>query len=109
MILSIERQLLARPDPSDLWGRDPRRRELSLAVRTLIKEEFGWPNDHFIPDDPFGIACWAHRDSLDCVFAAQCIEKQFGFQQSSSKWERLYDHGSVGEFVEMLMTNDKNG
>ncbi len=108
MVRSIEQQLRERPDTSELWGSEPRRRELSSAVRTLIEEEFGWPNDHFIPDDPFGIACWGHEDGLDAVSAVTRIKKEFGFHQPDSEWERLWFHGTLGEFVDHIIDNDHN-
>lgn len=109
MVRSIECQLRERSDTAGQWGSDPKRREVSTSFRRLIAEEFGWPNDHFVPGDPFGIACWGHRDGMDNVSAVMRIEKEFCFQQPDFEWERLWLHGTLGEFVDQLMANDSNG
>jgi acyl carrier protein len=109
MVRTIDQQLRERPDTSEQWGSDPRRQEISATVRSLIAEELGWPNDHFIPDDPFGIAFWGHQDGLDDVSAAMRIEKQFGFRLPDSEWERFWCHGTLGEFVDRLIAHERKG
>lgn len=108
LVRCIEQQLLGRPDTSELWPTDPLRQKLSSALRRLIKEEFGWPNDHFIPADPFGIALWAHQDGLDDVSAVRRIEQEFGYQMPDSEWERFWCHGTLGEFLDILIANNRN-
>lgn len=103
IVQDIERQLLDRPDTSGLWGPDPRRQKASAALRRLIMEELGWPNDRFIPEDPPGVVFWAHRDGLDGVTALTRLEREFGVQFPDEEWERLCRHGTLGELVDSLI------
>ena len=103
MVRTIEQQLRERPDTSEHWGADPRRQEIAAAVRSLIAEELGWPNDHFIPEDPFGIAFWGHQQGCEDVQTIMRIEEHFSFRFPDSEWERFWRHGTLGEFVERLI------
>ena len=107
MVHSIERQLRERPETSGEWPPNPRQQEICSALRRLIKEEFGWPNDHFIPTDPFGIAFWAHQDGLDDVSAVQRMEQEFGLRVPATKWEHLWSNGTLGELLELLVAADR--
>jgi len=65
VVQEIKTQLEARPIfPSTEWGSNPRRLEMARGIRRIIRDQMGWPNDHFIPDDPMDIVCWAHEDGL---------------------------------------------
>jgi acyl carrier protein len=37
------------------------------------------------------------------------IETEFGFRPPESEWDRLLFNGTVGEFVDQLIANDRNG
>ena len=107
IVRSIEQQLRDRPDTSQLWGADPRRQRVSSAIRKIAEEECGWPNDRFIPADPFDIVFWGHTDGLDDVSAVMRIEKEFGLNLPDS--ERLRWQGTLGELVDRLIANERNG
>src|SRR5207248_281522 len=49
-------QLLSRPECLGAWGDDPHRRELAQTLCQALARAKKWPNDRFIPDDPFEIA-----------------------------------------------------
>ena len=104
MVQEVERQLRARPDTTNNWGAPSPRQEVSRRLRPILADEFGWPNDHFLPDDPFGIVFWAHRDGLDDVLAIQQIEKLFAVSIPIAALEELSRHGTLGEFVDLLLT-----
>ena len=103
MVREIERQLRARPDTTHYWGTQSPQQEVGQRLRPVLADEFGWPNDHFLPDDPFGIVCWAHLDGLDDVFAIQHIEELFDVALPVPALERLWQHGTLGEFVDLLL------
>jgi hypothetical protein len=103
LVQDIERQLLERTDTSGLWGPGPRRQKASASLCTLIMEELGWPNDRFMPEDPSGVAFWAHRDGLDGVTALMRLEREFEVHFPDEEWERLCRHGTLGELVDRLI------
>jgi len=52
----IEEQLLARgPSDPSRWGDDPLRVRIGQLACKLIREEYDWPSDHFLPDDPLDV------------------------------------------------------
>jgi hypothetical protein len=108
MTRSIERQLRERPNTSDLWGADTRRQQVSSTVRTIAKEELGWPNDHFIPGDPCAIVFWGHKDGLDAVSAVMRLEKELDVDLSDAESECLMRQGTLGELVDRLLANERN-
>jgi len=109
IVRSIEQQLCERPDTSQLWGADPDRQRISSAIRKIAQEECGWPNDRFIPADPLDIVLWGHKDGLDNVSAVMRIEKEFGFSLPDSDSERPRWGGTLGELVDRLIANERNG
>jgi acyl carrier protein len=72
----VTKELLARskPDPL-LWGDDPRRIQIGALVCKCIQENYFWPNDHFLPEDPFDIACLLPWDDLDIVELVMSFEE----------------------------------
>jgi len=104
MVREIERQLLARPDTTSFWGAPSPRQQAGQRLRPIFADEFGWPNDHFLPEDPFGIVFWAHQDGLDDVSAIQKIEKTFNVSLPIPALEGLWRHGTLGDFIELLLS-----
>ena len=51
----IAEQLELRPSfPAEAWGSEDRA-AFAAAVGRIIAEEIGWPNSHFLPDDPLDL------------------------------------------------------
>jgi hypothetical protein len=102
IIQEISGQLLARPDTVEHWQASEKFKSLGQPLRSLIASEFGWPNDHFLPEDPFVIVFWAHRDGLDQVFVIQTIEKESGIEITADDLKALWRDGTFGDFVKLI-------
>src|SRR5438093_13788719 len=62
----IKEQLLGREIPTaSTWGVDPLRVSIGNRIGRLIQEEYEWPNDHFIPDDPLDVVFLMPWDDLE--------------------------------------------
>jgi acyl carrier protein len=73
---ALDQQLRERPRPDPhLWGDDPVRVKTGSLLCKLIEETYQWPNDHFLPDDPFDIACLLPWDDLDIVELTMSLEE----------------------------------
>jgi hypothetical protein len=75
-------QLRQRPSfPADAWGPD-HRAAFAAAVGRIIADELGWPNSHFVPDDPLEIVFYcpagdggeglAISDNFETAFGREC-------------------------------------
>lgn len=102
MVNDIERQLRARPDTAAWWGLGGQKQKLGQLLRPLLAAHFGWPNDHFLPDDLFRFVFWAHQDALDAESAIEQIEKTFGVTVSDADLERIAPSGTLGDFVDLI-------
>jgi len=96
------------PPPDDVWGADPERRELAQALGQIIREEIGWPNAHFFPQDPMRLVLhrldtdglfWDHME-IESVFRR--IEERFMVEISQSDVNRVLK-GAYGEAIALLM------
>jgi hypothetical protein len=104
IVHEIERQLRERSDTTSFWGDPGARQDTAKHLRRILADEFGWPNDYFLPDDPFGIVFWAHCDGLDDVSAIQRIEKVYAISLPIPELEHLWQHGTLGEFVDLVLS-----
>jgi hypothetical protein len=102
IIAEIEGQLLARPETDQYWETCAGFEDLSRRLRGLIATEFHWPNDHFLPDDPFEIVFWDHGVSMDGIWTIQCIEEEFGIEISADDLMPLWQGGTLGDFVAII-------
>jgi len=92
----IEAQLEARTNATiEMWGTDSRTLEIAKVLCSALREEIGWPSDHFIPDDPAEIAFWDHYDGLDCVEAIMSIEEHLGVKISDAEIENCLGNGKT--------------
>ena len=102
IVKKIECQLKSRSEPeSGLWGESAAKIALARFVCHVAAEEMGWPNDHFIPEDPAGIVFWAHDDGLDVTFAVTKIEDHLGIKLEDAAVEAWF-HQTLGEVVEFV-------
>ena len=52
----IAQQIAARRHSTRAaWGENPRRQAVARAICETIQRVFGWPNAHFLPDDPLDL------------------------------------------------------
>ena len=102
IVVSIESQLKERQGPeSRVWGEDASRREVALIVCRVASKELGWPNDHFIPEDPAAVVFWAHKDGLDVESAVMHLEDELGIRIGDAEVENWF-HLSLDEVVQFL-------
>ena len=74
----VDRQLFRRQKPSPArWGTDVSRIRIGQLICRVAKEQYGWSNDYFLPDDPFNIVFLVLWDDLDIVEVAMKIEEGF--------------------------------
>jgi len=102
-VREIEAQLKGRPDTSRAWADNPERQETAERICQLIRDDFNWPNDHFIPDDPLFIVWWAHTDGLDGSIAKLDVEKAFRVKLFDEDLVRLWHDGTLGDFVDFVL------
>ena len=75
----IAEQLKLRPSfPAEAWGSDDRA-AFAAAVGHIVADEIGWPNSHFLPDDPLEILFYcAGSDGAQGMAISYNFEKAFG-------------------------------
>jgi hypothetical protein len=99
----IEKQLLSRPETNPaLWGDNPRRVKLGQYISKIVKQEMGWPNDHFIPEDVFEIVFWSHHDALDIDEAILNVEDHLNIKIQENDVQRWVGK-TLGELVDDLL------
>ena len=91
----FERQLRSRgPGWDERWTNVDCDPDTRRTVSAVIQRWFEWPNDHFIPEDTFGILIWDWRayfiDDLTVSSAVEELETQLGLPRlSDEEWEDL--------------------
>lgn len=104
----ISKQLSER-DPKCLvaWGSDCRRQQLAMSCSKILKSEFGWPNAHFLPTDPFEIICWDKSayfiDELRIPAALSRIEALAQIPQQSQEWWTRAMSATLGEVIDQIL------
>jgi len=75
----VDGQIRARRLPTwDAWGDDPDRRAAAVVVCQEIQKEFGWPNDHYLPDDPLRLLTWTAAPDVELLFALGEVGRRLG-------------------------------
>lgn len=75
---SIEQQLRLRDEiPDEVWP-DAEERAIARRIAQISMTEIDWPNDHFIPGDPFEIMVALRTGDLCELSAMVRIEEEFG-------------------------------
>jgi hypothetical protein len=99
---AIERQLAARIRfPEEEWGCDGQRLEFVRFVCRTLKTEVGWPNDHFVPDDPVWLLVGGYGDCLLPASIAIEIERYLDVRVAEKDWEAT-DGMTLGQAVAYL-------
>jgi hypothetical protein len=76
------------------WGSDDRA-GFAAAVGRIVAEEIGWPNWHFLPDDPLELVFYcAGSDGGEGLAISDNFEKTFGRECEFA------DDRTFGEFVD---------
>jgi acyl carrier protein len=91
----IRRQLLQRqaPDPA-VWGSDPVRLQTARSLCRWAQKQYAYPNDHFLPDDPFEIVFQMPWDDLEVVEFMICMEEAYDIaiaDEECRRWRTLGD------------------
>jgi hypothetical protein len=97
-------QIQQRPQECpEYWSQfSKREKAVEDAISRIAMEEIGWPNSHFIPDDPFEIIMWDGGDDLATAAALGRLEKELGLKRKSdSEWQNLASH-TYGYVVQRL-------
>lgn len=102
VVEDVRRQLLQReaPDPS-VWGSDPLRLQTARYLCRRIREQYAYPNDHFLPQDPVEILFQMPWDDLEMVELLLQIEKDHGIAVSDEELSRWRTLGDVVESLTM--------
>jgi len=98
----VREALAARPPiPSTVWDGEARARVAQDAGRGCA-EAVGWPNDHFIPEDPMEcVLCWRTGDLCE-VEALMKLEQTFGMRFSKDETARIVGM-TLSEFVDFIL------
>lgn len=108
LVKSIEAQLKSRADfPESAWGGDAVRVEFARVLTKAIRNNLGWPNDHFHPSDPLRIACWAHQDACDSTDLLSELEQHLKIRLSEEDCDRLNEM-NLGEAVDYLTAKSRH-
>jgi hypothetical protein len=105
-------QLKARETtPPEVWGPDPKRRELAVAISEIVRDEIQWPNANFVPDDPFSLVLFnvywdgCTCDGMEIETIAMRMEDLIGHEIDDDHWNALYGM-TFGEAVDTLSQPD---
>lgn len=83
----------------DLWGRDCERVRLAREISSVLKRQFGWPTECFIPDDPFEILMFERAFvDMPAAYAVLDIEDlcpDVAFTESHWRWFLTVTFGEV--------------
>jgi hypothetical protein len=107
VVLRVEKELARRRRPDlDVWGEYTEKALFAQSICELAMLEMGWPNDHFLPDDPACVVFWNHRDSLDFATTVRDIEINFGIEvgeYDARKWFNM----TLGDVIDDLWENQR--
>lgn len=100
---NLSDQLAKRPKPApEIWGDGPLRRRIGPFLSRILKENYDWPNDHFIPEDPFSIALLMPWDDLDVIEVSLQLEDALNIEMSNEDIETFFD-GTLGDLMDYLI------
>ena len=98
----INRALEARPFlNTSIWG-DERHQEIAQFVCSAIKDQIGWPNDRFIPADPFRVVMWSFYDGLEMVEIIMDIEDKYLIKLGDQVLEPMWKQ-DLAAFVNLVV------
>lgn len=101
------RQLRLRPASSlDLWESvSPEHAEVVRVVSGIARDGLGWPNDYFIPSDPFGIIVWDRHGDLETSEILTLIEDTLQLTPIPDvEWEAMF-HWTYSRVIATLKSH----
>ncbi len=104
--LHLLNQLRVRePIPSEVWGDDPNRAEFGREMAALIAARIDWPNDHFIPEDPFEWVTYViGGEDLEHTEIIMALEENLGITIDDEYEWGSFLQWTFGEVVDYLRT-----
>src|SRR4051812_20788512 len=97
----IDFQIFRRTaEAADAWGNDPTRRQVAAAISEAIRDEFGWSNAHYLPDDRMDLLWWSVGGNLggEAMYFLFAVERQFGVKLSALDAD--FAKMTLGQFVD---------
>lgn len=108
ILREAEQKLLARQKPNPtIWGQDVLRIETAHFVCAVAQDTLGWPNNHFIPDDPVSTVFWALEDSVPVEAVFLQIEARFDIEIEKIDVPRWLD-GTLGDIVDFVVVKRRS-
>ncbi|HXE55472.1 MAG TPA: hypothetical protein VN541_20785 [Tepidisphaeraceae bacterium] len=97
---AIARQLAARrQSTSAAWGEDPKRKAVAARVSGAIRELFGWPNAHFLPEDRLVLLMREYCEELDLRSWQQELTSRFGITPGPMRVSEM----TLGQLVDHIL------
>jgi len=102
------------PVADEVWGTTPERRRFAKALRDIVKEEIGWPNANFLPEDPFELLTHKIRTDdwswsyMEHVWILMRTEELTGLCIDGELWKMFQDM-TFGEVVDYLFARRVDG
>ena len=97
------------PILEEAWGPDAKRRALAKEISVIIQDEIGWPNAHFIPEDPFSLVIFniywdgSYMDGMEIECIAFRMAQLTGADHFDDQvWTALWER-TLGEVVDALL------
>jgi acyl carrier protein len=101
VVEDLRQQIRERPEvDSARWGDDPLYQRVGQAVCKITREQYEWPNERFLPDDPVEIVFLMPWDDLEIVEVVMQLEEELGISIEDDEAETW--GGTLGDFVERL-------
>lgn len=95
----------------DLWSPDAESRSLGADCARVIAKDMNWPNDYFIPEDPFAILCWDKTAcAVDTLLVSGLLlqfEKMAGISKQTNRWWEECGTKTFGEVIQALLETRK--
>ncbi len=99
----VAEQLKTRqPPPPEVWGDDPARVNVAHYLCSAAQKRYQWPNDHFIPEDPFDVVFQIPFDDLEIVEMVLRFEEELKITISDEEAQQWADK-TLGEVVDFLL------
>jgi hypothetical protein len=103
----VANQLSERKSPTtQAWGDNPNRIALAHSISRVIRDEFEWPNSHFLPDDRLDLLMWSVGDGLTPISCTFAIEKGLALTLGdvTAKWADM----SLGQLVDHILLQPRH-
>ena len=105
---AISAQLTGRNEKVlELWDTyPPEKKALAFKIATILKENLDWPNNYFIPTDPFGMILHDKYGDLPVEESVIEIENLIGKKIDDSIWQS-FEKTNYSEVIDYLYSVKK--